>query len=231
MSLSTVVPDAIWVCERAVWFAGVRLRARSTVVRLADRRLLIHSPPHPTPELCNTIDALGEVAYLVVPNCFHHLATPAFAARYPSAIVIGPRSAAAKNPGLKLHQELAADSFGSALPEFAAIPLEGCPFLDETVLFHRPTGSLIGADLLISADAKDHFTWRWAARITGCYGKICAPPDVRSRTRPSDALARAIDQMTSLPLDRILVAHCDPIVDRPAAQLAQAWKFGGATGR
>lgn len=231
MVLSTVVPDAIWVSERAVWFAGVRLRARSTVVRLADRRLLIHSPPQPSRELCDALDALGQIAYLVVPNCFHHLATPAFAAKYPSATVVGPRSAAAKNPDLKLHQELHVDIVRAALPEFAALALDGCPFLDETVLFHRPTGSLIGADLVISACAKDHFTWRWAARLTGCYDRICVPPDVRSRTRPSADLAHAIDRMTSLPLERILVAHCDPIVDRPAAQLAEAWQFGGATRR
>ena len=231
MTLTTVVPDALWVSERAVWFSGVRLRARSTVVRLADRRLLIHSPPTPTRELCDALNAIGEIAYLVVPNCFHHLATPAFAASYPSATVVGPRSAAAKNRALKCHLELDADSFQSAIPECEVIKLDGCPFLDESVLFHRPTGSLIGADLLISACAKDHFTWRWAARITGCYEKACVPPDVRSRTRPSDATARAIDRMTSLSLKRILVAHCDPIVERPAAQLAEAWQFSGATRR
>lgn len=225
MLLSTVVPDAIWVSERAVWFSGVRLRARSTVVRLHDRRLLIHSPPLPTPEICDAIDALGEVAYLVVPNCFHHLATPAFAARYPSAVVVGPRSAAAKNGDLRLGVELESGAFEAAVPDFDAIKVDGCPFLDETVLFHRPTGSLIGADLVISAGEKDHFTWRWAARITGCYGNVRVPPDVRPKTPRNDATARAIDRMTSLPLERILVAHCDPIVDRPAAQLAAAWQF------
>lgn len=231
MALSTVVPDAIWVSERPIWFSGVRLRARSTVFRLADRRLLVHSPPLPTPELCEAIDALGEVAYLIVPNCFHHLATPAFAARYPSAQVLGPRSAAAKNPGLKLSHELEPDRVRATLPDFEAIKLEGCPFLDETVLFHRPTGSLVGADLVISADARDHFSWRWAARLTGRYGKVGVPPDVGWKTPPSEAVARAIDRMTSLPLERILVAHCEPIVDRPAAQLAEAWKFSGATRR
>lgn len=231
MLLSTVVPDVIWASERPVWFSGVRLRARSTVIRLADRRLLIHSPPLPTPDLCAEIEALGEVSYLLVPNSFHHLATPAFAARYPAASVIGPRSAAAKNRALKLQRELTPEALTSAIPDCEAIPLEGCPFLDETVIFHRPTGSLLGADLLISAGAGDHFSWRWAARITGCYGKPSVPPDVRGKTRANQVTARAIDRMTSLPIQRILVAHCDPIVDRPAAKLAEAWKFAGATQR
>jgi hypothetical protein len=231
MLLSTVVPDVIWVSERPVWFSGVRLRARSTVIRLPDRRLLIHSPPLPSPDLCAEIEALGEVSYLLIPNCFHHLAAPAFAARYPSAAVIGPRSAAAKNRDLKLQHELTPEALTSVIPDFDVIPLEGCPFLDETVLFHRPTGSLLGADLLISAGAGDHFSWRWAARITGCYDKPSVPPDVRGKTRANQATARAIDRMTSLPIQRILVAHCDAIVDRPAARLATAWQFSGATQR
>ena len=33
-----VVPDSIWVTERPIWFSGVRLRSRTTVVRLSDTR-------------------------------------------------------------------------------------------------------------------------------------------------------------------------------------------------
>jgi hypothetical protein len=73
-----------------------------------------------------------------------------------------------------------------------AIPLDGCAFLDETVFFHRPTGSLIGADLVISACARDHWSWRWAARLTGCYDKVRTPPDVRAKTTANDAAARSI---------------------------------------
>ena len=40
------------------------------------------------------------------------------------------------------------DAFLGAVKELDAIPLDGCPFLDETVFFHRPTGSLIGADVV-----------------------------------------------------------------------------------
>jgi hypothetical protein len=109
--------------------------------------------------------------------------------------------------------------------ELDAIPLDGCPFLDETVFFHRPTGTLLGADLLISACARDHWSWRWAGRLTGRYDKIGAPPDVRAKTKPSDAAARSIDRLAALPLKRILVAHADAIEDRPAEKLVDAWRF------
>ena len=90
--LSVVVPNAIWVSERPVWFGGVRLRARSTVLRLADGGLLVHSAPEPTEELCAALRALGELRWIVVPNRFHHLGARATAARFPSAKIAWPRS-------------------------------------------------------------------------------------------------------------------------------------------
>jgi hypothetical protein len=112
-----------------------------------------------------------------------------------------------------------------ATPELAPIQLAGVPFLDETVFFHAASGSLIAADLLISACARDHWTWRIAARIWGRYGKARTPPDVRWNTRANAAVAEAVAKLRALPVERILVAHADPITERPAEQLAEAWAF------
>jgi hypothetical protein len=138
-----VVPDAIWTRERPVWFGGVRLRSRTTVVRLEGGALWVHSPCAPADDVCAALDALGEVRWIVVPNRFHHLETPATAARYPKAHVVGPKSAHSRNRNVSVTME--ADDPG----------------------YLRAT----------------------------------------------------------LPLQRILVAHADPITDRPVEQLAQAWKF------
>jgi hypothetical protein len=110
-------------------------------------------------------------------------------------------------------------------PELIPLQLAGVPFLDETVFFHPASGSLIAADLLMSACARDHWTSRIAGRICGHYGKVRTPPDVRWHTRASTALAESIAQMRALPLQRILVAHADPITDRPVQQLVEAWEF------
>jgi hypothetical protein len=219
-----VVPDSIWVTERPIWFSGVRLRSRTTVVRLPGDALWVHSPCTPTDEVCAALDTLGEVRWIVVPNRFHHLQTPATAARYPNALVVGPKSAESRNPRVTLTMGTD-DAALRSTPELIPIQLRGVPFLDETVFFHPISGSLIAADLLMSACARDHWTWRIAARIWGRYGKVGTPPDVRWKTRASTAVAESIAQMRALPLQRILVAHADPITDRPVEQLAEAWNF------
>jgi len=220
-----VVPDTIWVSERPIWYGGVRLRSRTTVVRLSGGALWVHSPCEPTDDVRKALAALGEVRWIVVPNRFHHLETPATAARYPDAVVVGPKSAHERNP--HVDPTMAADdpAYVRATPELTPIQLAGVPFLDETVFFHAASGSLIAADLLLSACARDHWTWRMAARIWGRYEKVRTPPDVRMRTRASTAVAESIAQMRALPLQRILVAHADPITERPTEQLAEAWDF------
>ena len=92
-ALTALVADRIWSLERPVWFSGARLRARTTVVRLDDGSLLLHTPPPPTDALAEQLRALGPVRWLVVPNCWHHLGAPAAAARFPEAKLVGPASA------------------------------------------------------------------------------------------------------------------------------------------
>lgn len=220
-----VVPDSIWVTERPIWFSGVRMRARTTVVRLSGAALWVHSPCTPTDDVCAALDALGEVRWIVVPNRWHHLQTPATAARYPNAHVVGPKSAQLRNPHVDLGMGTNDPAYMRATPELIPIQLKGVPFLDETVFFHPSSGSLIAADLLIAACARDHWSWRMAARIWGRYEKVGTPPDVRMHTRASMAAAESIARMRALPLQRILVAHADPITDRPLQQLAEAWDF------
>jgi hypothetical protein len=201
------------------------MRSRTTVVRLAGGALWVHSPTEPTDEVCAALDALGEVRFIVVPNKFHHLQTPATAARYPKAAVVGPKSPQSRNPKVSLTMSTDDPAYIRATPELVPIQLRGVPFLDETVFFHHGSGSLIAADLLISACARDHWTWRISARIWGRYEKFKTPPDVRWNTRASATAAQAIAELSALPMERILVAHADPLTSRPTEKLAEAWNF------
>jgi hypothetical protein len=144
---------------------------------------------------------------------------------------VGPKSAERRNPAVRVAVESDDPDYVRATPELAALPLRGVPFLDETAFFHAASGTLIAADLLLSACARDHWTWRLAARIWGRYEQVRTPPDVRMRTRPGAAVAESIARMRALSLERILVAHADPITDRPGQRLAEAWSFSSSSRR
>jgi hypothetical protein len=227
VTLTTLIDDKIWTLERPVWFGGARLRARTTVVRLEDGSLLLHTPAPPTDALAEQLRALGPVRWLVVPNCWHHLATPAASARFPEAQVVGPASALNRNKALRLHMDIGDAQFGERVPELEALPLRGVPFWDETVLYHRPTQTLLGADIVCSAGANDHWTWRCGARLTGCYERVRVPPDARKKIVDKAAAARSIHVMLERPAERLVIGHGDIIEEDCRDRLAQAWRLEG----
>jgi hypothetical protein len=226
-ALTTVVADRIWSLERPVWFSGARLRARTTVVRLDDGSLLLHTPAPPTDALAEELRALGPVRWLVVPNCWHHLGAPAAAARFREAKLVGPASALRRNGLLRFDLDLHDGQFGKLVPEFDALPLAGVPFWDETVLYHRPTQTLLGADIVCSAGINDHFTWRFGARITGCYERVRVPPDARKKLDDKAAAARSLHAMLQRPAERLIIGHGDIIEQGCRDQLAHAWRLEG----
>lgn len=225
--LKVVVEGRIWTLVRPVWFGGVRLQARTTVFRLEGGGLLMHSPAPVSDALAEELRALGPVRWLVVPNCFHHLGTPAAAARFPDARVVSPASALERNEALKTHVDIRDPRLRDELSEFEALPLDGVAFLDETVLYHRPTSTLLGADIVLCANASDHWTWRWAARLTGCYEHVRVPPDVRKKIDDKAAAARSLQAILQRPAERLIVGHSDVITEQCRERLAQAWRREG----
>jgi uncharacterized protein DUF4336 len=226
-ALSAVVADRIWALERPVWFSGARLRARTTVVRLDDGALLLHTPAPPDDLLAEQLRTLGPVRWLVVPNRWHHLGAPAAAARFPEAKVVGPSSALDRNAALRLDVDIHDARFHEQVPEFEVLPLRGVPFWDETVLYHRPTQTLLGADIVCSASAKDHWTWRCGARLTGCYERVRVPPDARKKIVDESAAARSLQSMLERPVRRLIIGHGDIIEDGCCEHLASAWRLEG----
>lgn len=224
-ALTTVVGDRIWIFERPVWFSGVRQRVHTTVVRLDDGTLALHSPAPVGEALAEQLRALGPVRWLVVPNCFHHLGTVAAAAQFPDAQVVGPASARRRNKNLRLHADIAQLSL--LVPELETLPLEGVPFLDETVLYHRPTQTLLGADIVLCPNAKDHWSMRFAARLLGFYDQVRVPYDVKKKIPDKAAAARSLRAMLERPARRLIVGHADVIEADCRERLADAWRLEG----
>lgn len=228
-SLTAIVDGKIWCSERQLWFSGVKLRARTTFVRLGDGSLLVHSPAPLTDPITEQLRDLGPVKWLVIPNRFHHRGTPAAMQHFPDARVVGPASVIERNGAVKLNFTWGDPRLHELLPEFEGFPLEGVPFLDETLLLHRPTQTLLGADIVLSANHEDHWTWRYAARITGCYGRLRVPPDVTKKIVDKRAAAQSLQRLLDTLAQRLVVAHAPVVEQNWREGLAQAWQKEGVS--
>jgi hypothetical protein len=72
------------------------LKRVMTVARRDDGKLLVHSAIALQPAAQAQLEALGELAFLVVPNGFHRLDAPRYKARYPALRVYCPRGSRAR---------------------------------------------------------------------------------------------------------------------------------------
>lgn len=141
---------------------------RAVVIRLQDNSLFILSPIKLSPELCNQINALGEVKYLISPNQLHHVNLGEWQQVYPQAKLYASPGLVNKRQDLTFESVLTTDT---PEPEWAN-QIEQCVFgsgkgwFDEIVFFHRESGSVIFTDLIMDFDLNifsslSQVTTRW----------------------------------------------------------------------
>lgn len=223
MSLQSVVPDAIWHATQRLRFGPIALSTRMTVVRLQDGSLWVHSPITPTNELVDELAALGRVRWVVAPNRSHHLFFLPFLAAYPSAEGFIAPGLEAKRPDLKGFPCLpVSDPWQSELEAFV---IDGLPILNETVWFHRATGTLIVTDLLFCFSTQNRGLAALVARLLGVYGSLGMSRTMKLLVKDKPAFRRSIAPLLALPVTRIIVAHDEIIGDQCASKLAKAFAW------
>lgn len=149
---------------------GARLPLASTLIRLPDRSLVLYSPGKLDDATAAAIEAEGEVRHIIAPSLFHHLYAGHAAARWPKAQLHGAPGLAAKRTDLTFHHEL-----GAAIDAWRdVIEIEvvgGAPRLNEAVLFHKPSGTLVCADFLFNVTRPANWQTRLVLGLTGSGGK------------------------------------------------------------
>jgi hypothetical protein len=220
----TPLADGVWVARAPVSFLGLRLVSTMTVLRLADGTLLLHSPVALTPERRAAVEALGPVAHLYAPNTFHHLRIGDWAAAFPSARMHAPAPLARKRRDLKIDRP-----HGTPEPAFAGVidelHVDGFR-LEETVLFHRPSRTLVVADLVHNVGRPTHGWTALYTRAMGFQDRVAVSRVIRWTSFSDRAAARrSLDQLLALPFDRIVVGHGAPLLEGAREALAAAYRW------
>jgi hypothetical protein len=91
------------------------------------------------------------------------------------------------------------------------------------VLFHRPSRTLILADLVLNIGRPTHWWTRLYSRFAGFYDRVALSRVIRLTSFPDRVAAqRSVDQLLSLPIDRVVVGHGAPLLVEARAQLERA---------
>lgn len=207
------------------WFFPVR----TTLIRLEDGSLWVHSPIALSEELARAVDALGTITTLVAPSLVHHLFIADWKSRWPDARVIGPPGLKKKRPDLTLDATLSGDA--SLWPGLLQVRLEGVPAVQETVFAHLASRTLICTDLIFNLHENNVEGWLspWMFRLVNAYGRPSQSRLVRWVTKDRARAGQSVRRMLDLPFDRLVMAHGDVIEHDGKAVLASAcaWMLEG----
>lgn len=162
--------------------------SRATVLRLHHGELLVYSPIADMPG----VDELGSVAHIVEPSRYHHLFVGAARTRWPDAA---------------LHQR----EFLDVDPAIDSVHIDGVPKIDEVVLFHRPTGTLVVADLVFNMVAENWIS-RIGFAITGVGGnRVAQSREWRWACKDRAAARAAMQRVLAWPIQRVAFCHGDSV--------------------
>ena len=158
--------EDVWSVAAAHRFLGLWLGTRMTVVRLPGGALWLHSVVAVDDILADEIQALGPVRHLVLPNLYHHVYASDAIQRWPAARVHAPAAMRRKRPELRIDAELSETPDTEWCGELLPVHIDGS-MLDETVFVHRPSRSLVCADLIENFDSSPHLATRLYLKAAG----------------------------------------------------------------
>lgn len=209
--LTPIAPD-VWqlaTAEPVKFPGGLRMPLAATVLRLADRSLLVYSPIALDDASGAALAEIGEVGHIVAPSLIHHLHAKAAAERFPRAVLHVASGLAAKDAALAGGREIGETGVGAGWGDgIEAQRIEGAPKLGEVVLFHRSSGTLVCADLVFNITTHASLMTRVILGMTGTGGKQVAQSRMWTfGVRDRAATRASLDRVLGWPIQRVAPCH------------------------
>ena len=197
--------DDLWTAPSPLTVLGIiQLNTRMTVVRLSDGGLLLHSPIPWSQEINDAVSALGEIAYIVAPSCFHHMFVGDWKAQHPDAKICAPKGLIKKRPDLTIDHILQQDSNLWDSIEFFEV--QGMPIVQEHLFFHKPSNTLIATDLFFYLPNSTGFT-AFYAWINGVKSTVGTPLLFKYGIQDKEAFRHSLRKVRALEIDKLSLCH------------------------
>ncbi len=219
--------DNIWCAEGGMYLPGklMHFSLRMSIVRLSDGKLLLVSPIAIDDDLASELRALGAIAYIVAPNTFHHLQAGTAKARFQDAKLYAARGLAKKRPDLQIDAVFDDSQAPPWQAELLTRTIRGCPGFNETVLFHRASGTLIVTDLVFNIHSTKGLLTGMFLRLVGAHKRFAQSRAWRMVVKDRAAAKASVQELLELPISRVVMAHGEIFEGdcKPALEHALRW--------
>ncbi|EGE81645.1 hypothetical protein BDDG_04588 [Blastomyces dermatitidis ATCC 18188] len=237
MVIRKIQPDIVTLNVPFYRFGYVRIGGRCTIVRLQSGSLAVFSPVSLTPDAREAVNSLGgNVKYIIAPDMEHHIFVTPWKGAYPNAQIIAPEGLKEKREENPETKGIGFDHiFTAANKRTLRISNEFHADFDveyvnshpsrEIVLLHKPSKTLIEADLLFNLPATEQFSKSGESATQGILTKIfnaiqtTKPPAMGQKrfiwyllsAKDRKGFAQSAATIEGWDFDRIIPCHGDVI--------------------
>jgi hypothetical protein len=216
--------ENLWSQARPLRFLGVETGTRTTVVRLANGSLFVHSPGPFDAGARAFVAAHGPVAAIVAPSLFHHLWAGEWKEAHPEALLCACPGLDRKRPDLPWDRVLGDAPEAPWTDEIDQVSFAARTMENEVVFHHRASRSMICCDAVFHLGSHPSPFTRLVATLLGARepgATWLEPLMIRDRRGAREQ----VDRMLAWDIDRIVLAHGELIETggREVLRRAYAW--------
>jgi hypothetical protein len=204
----------IWVAEQPLRYFGLSVGTRMTVIRLANKELVVISPIQVSDSMMDKLGELGTIGHIIAPNLYHYLFAADFKKSYPDAVFWATSGLEVKKPNLSIDQIIRSDanSLWNGIEHiffdgFRTLGLTGFDSLNECVFFHAVSRTLILTDTAFHFDESFPVITQLATRVLGGYKSLSPSFLERVATTDKEKVRGSVEKVLGWDFDRVVMAH------------------------
>ena len=225
--------EGLWTVAVPHRFFGLHFGTRMTVIRLPGGGLWLHSVVAVDDLMADEIQAEGPIEHIVMPNLYHHVYVTDAIERWPTARVHAPPAMRHKRADVRIDVDLSETPDPDWDGVLTPVYIDGS-VLAETVFVHRPTRTLVCADLVENFDTSPHLPTRLYLSAAGIRGRVGFSRFLRPVYRDRRATRRSLERLLELDFDRVVLTHGRVLDQGGPAAVREAYRWlkpAATTGR